>query len=120
PAAYPSLDLLAICLVTWLIVRRGARPAWLALLLGALAAQLVGDVIYVHSAAVGDRAALYAAEGLWVAAVAVFAAMAGARRRGPPLAAAPRSDPAPAWMQLLPLPVALVAGAAAVLNPGSP
>jgi diguanylate cyclase (GGDEF)-like protein len=120
PAAYPTLDLLAICLVAWLILRRGARPPWLGILLGALVAQLIGDVGYVHASAVDDHAVLFASEGLWVVAVAGFAAMAAARRAGPPLIATPRPGPAPAWTQLLPLPVALIAGVAAILTPDSP
>jgi diguanylate cyclase (GGDEF)-like protein len=120
PAAYPVLDLLAICLVAWLILRRGAQPAWLAILLAALVAQLAGDVAYVHSAAVGDQPILWAAEGVWVIAAAGFAAMAAARRNGARLVGTARPGPTPVWAQLLPLPVALVAGVAALLNPGNP
>lgn len=118
PSAYPILDLLALCMVGWLILRRGLRPGRLLALLGALVAQLIGEVAFLQGAALGHASAEWGAEGMWVISAGIFAAMAGAHRRGAWAHAERDPGPAPAWTQLMPLPVAASAGIVGLLNPG--
>ena len=84
---YPSLDLLIVATVFWIVLRlRKVTPAWLWLMAAALAAQMLGDLTYlVASAHNADATASFSpvafTAGGWLWALA--AACSPARRGGP-------------------------------------
>jgi diguanylate cyclase (GGDEF)-like protein len=117
-AAFAAIDLFCVCLVTWLIVRNGLRPRWMAALLGAVVAQALSDMLYLRASALGEAGSLRASSCLAVVTAALVAVMAARRLTGDRARVHGPLPTAPFWTQMLPLPVCFAAGVTAVLRPG--
>lgn len=111
---YPALDLLGLCVVAWLVVRRRATPRWTLGLVGFFGLGVVGGVLYLDSALSGGTTAAVMSGVAYSASSACLLGAAQVRRRGGAAAAATATIATipPAWSQLLPpaavLPLAVI------------
>ena len=101
---YPSLDLLIVATVLWIVLRlRKVTPAWLWLMAAALAAQMLGDLTYlVASAHNADATASFSpvafTAGGWLWALAAVCRTGEARRAW----FAPQQSSPPVWSRAIP------------------
>ncbi len=119
---YPALDLVALCALAWLVIRRRSRaPSWLWWIVAAFGLQAGADLVYLvfalgdGAALAGLSATLYAAGGmLWVGA-------ARSRRRHPQRTLSPgRRDAPPGWSRALPFVLAAGVEALALFGHRTP
>lgn len=77
---YPSLDLLGLCVVGWLVVRRRAEPPWTLPLVGFFGFGVAGGLFYLP-AVLFDGRVVDGLSGLLYAASSLFLLSAARRRR---------------------------------------